>query len=148
MSGERNGTKCLLYRFDGDDDVVLVGQLETTIPFNGTPIDISSKSSADFVTLMNSELSTKGRSVSGSLIYNNDVEYQLMRANSLASSIDEYVIDYTGLVADQVRFYGVPSGLSDAAPMGDKVTTSISILSVGEEIQWNLNFAIKPISAK
>jgi len=134
MAGERNGTSCLLYRFDSADDVALVGQLELTSTFNGTPIDISSKSSNDFVALMDAELSTKGRSVAGSLIYNNEAEYRLMRTNAIAGNLDEYVLDYTGLVDDQIRFYGIPNGLSDALPMGDKVTTSITILSVGEEI--------------
>lgn len=134
MAGERNGTSCLLFRFDGAADVALVGQLEITVPFGGAAIDITSKSSADYVTLMDGELSTKGRSISGTMIYNSDAEYRLIRANALAGNIDEYMVDYTGLGGDEVRFYGIPNGLSDAVPMGDKITTSFTLMSVGEEI--------------
>jgi len=135
MAGETNGTSCLLYRFDGAFDMALVGQMELTSTFNGTPVDISSKSTDDFITLMNADLSTKGRTVTGTLVYSNDAEYKLIKASALAGVISEYMLDYgSELIADQVRFFGIPNAPSDALPMGDKVTTSISILSVGEDI--------------
>ena len=135
MSGEANGTHCLLYRFTGTEDAVIVGQLELTSTFNGTPIEITNKSHNDFVTLMDANQSTKGRTITANIVYSNDAEYKLLRANSLAGNIDEYMLDYgTGLVAEQIRFNGIPNAPSDTAPVGDKVTSSISILSVGEDI--------------
>ena len=84
---------------------------------------------------MDANLSTKGRTITANIVYSNDAEYKLLRANSLVGNIDEYMLDYgTGLVADQIRFNGIPNAPSDTAPVGDKVTGSISILSVGEDI--------------
>jgi len=135
MSNGTNGTSCLLYRFDGSDDAVIVGQMEITSTFNGAPIDISNKSYGDFVTLMDAQLSTKGRTMAATIIYSNDGEYKQLRADTLAGTIREYMLDYgTGLVADQIRFNGIPNAPSDTAPVGDKVTTSLSILSVGDDI--------------
>lgn len=135
MSNGTNGTSCLLYRFDGSDDAVIVGQMEITSTFNGAPIDISNKSYGDFVTLMDAQLSTKGRTMAATIIYSNDAEYKQLRADTLAGTIREYMLDYgTGLVADQIRFNGIPNAPSDTAPVGDKVTTSLSILSVGDDI--------------
>jgi hypothetical protein len=135
MAGETNGTHCLLYRYTGSADAVVVGQLEITSTFNGAPIDISNKSYGDFVTLMNGGLSTKGRTMAANIVYSNDAEYKLLRANSVAGNVGEYMLDYgTGLIADQIRFNGIPNAPSDTAPMGDKVTSSITILSVGDDI--------------
>jgi hypothetical protein len=135
MSDGANGTNCLLYRFDGSADAVIVGQMEITSAFNGAPIDISNKSYGDFVTLMDAQLSTKGRTMAATIIYSNDAEYKQLRADTLAGTIREYMLDYgTGLVADQIRFNGIPNAPSDSAPVGDKVTTSLSILSVGDDI--------------
>ena len=40
MAGEINGTKVLIKK----DGSTIVGQMEATVTFNGTPIDISNKS--------------------------------------------------------------------------------------------------------
>lgn len=130
MASELSGTNCLLYRFTGSDDAVLVGQIEISIPFVASNIEITSKSSADFIELMNGELSTKGRSISGAIIYSNDPEYRLLRTNTALGNIGEYMVDIGG---ERLRFFGIPGGISDTTPAGDKITTSFTILSVGEE---------------
>jgi hypothetical protein len=48
MTGEINSTQVIISNTGGD----IVGQMEATITFNGTPIDISNKSYEDWVTLM------------------------------------------------------------------------------------------------
>lgn len=127
-----NGTSALLLRDTGSSEVVIVGQMELTTSFTGAPIDVSTKSDGDWVKLANGELSTKGLSITGSLTYNSNAEYERMRENALDGDISDYILDYTGLEADKVRFKGIPNSLSDAAPTGDKVVTSITILSVGD----------------
>lgn len=142
MAGEQNGTSCLLYRtvevtegeVTSDVDNVLVGQLELTHTFGGAPIEISNKSLGDFVTYLDGELSTKGRNVSGSLVYSNDDEYRQLRSDAMAGAVVRYMLDFTGQTADQVRFLGIPTSPSDNLAMGDKVVTSITITSVGEDL--------------
>lgn len=137
MAGEQNGTQCLLYRFDAggsDADEVLVGQLELTRTFTGTPIDISSKSSNDWVTLLATELAGKGNSITGTIVYNNDAEYAQFRLDSQSGTIREYMLDFTGNPDDELRFDGIPHGLSDALPVGDKVSTSFTITSTGPDL--------------
>jgi hypothetical protein len=129
---EYNGTNALLYRKSGASTFALVGQLEITTTFNNVPIDISSKSTGDFVVVMNADSSTKGLTLAATLLYSDSSEYRLMRLNAQNGTINEYRIDYTTLEIDRVDFFGIPTGLSDAIPLGDKITTSITIMSTGE----------------
>ena len=129
MAGEINGTKVLIKK----DGSTIVGQMEATVTFNGTPIDISNKSQGDWVTLLDGELAGKQLQVSGTLIYNSDTVYRQVRADALAGTQDTYTIEYTSDATTDEAFSAtmVPNGLSDALPMGDKVTTSITLLSSG-----------------
>jgi hypothetical protein len=129
---EYNGTDALLYRKSGTSTFALVGQLEITTTFNNVPIDISSKSTGDFVVVMNADSSTKGLTLAATLLYSDSSEYRLMRLNAQNGTINEYRIDYTTLEIDRIDFFGIPTGLSDAMPLGDKITTSITIMSTGE----------------
>lgn len=129
MSGEINGTKVLIKK----DGTTIVGQMEATVTFNGTPIDISNKSQGDWVTLLDGELAGKQLQISGTLVYNNDTVYRQVRADALTGTQDTYTVEYTSDAATDEQFSAsfVPNGLSDALPMGDKVTTSITLLSSG-----------------
>jgi predicted secreted protein len=129
MAGEINGTKVLIKK----DGSTIVGQMEATVTFNGTPIDISNKSQGDWVTLLDGELAGKQLQISGTLIYNSDTVYRQVRADALAGTQDTYTIEYTSDATTDEAFSAtfVPNGLSDALPMGDKVTTSITLLSSG-----------------
>lgn len=133
MSGEINGTTCLLFRVDGGNQEI-VGQVELTHAITGAVIDISSKSNDDFVKLFNGELSTQGRNITGSIVYNSDSEYERMRASMQDALIESYMLDFTGLVGDQVNFEGIPTALNDSLSMGEKLTTAFSILSTGDAL--------------
>jgi len=129
MAGEINGTKVLIKK----DGATIVGQMEATIAFNGTPIDISNKSQGDWVTLLDGELAGKQLQISGTLIYNSDTVYRQVRADALSGTQATYTVEYTSDATTDEQFSAsfVPNGLSDALPMGDKVTTSITLLSSG-----------------
>jgi hypothetical protein len=129
MAGEINGTKVLIKK----DGSIIVGQMEATVTFNGTPIDISNKSQGDWVTLLDGELAGKQLQIAGTLIYNSDTVYRQVRADALAGTQAVYTVEYTSDATTDEQFSAtmVPNGLSDALPMGDKVTTSITLLSSG-----------------
>ena len=129
MAGEINGTKVLIKK----DGSIIVGQMEATVTFNGTPIDISNKSQGDWVTLLDGELAGKQLQIAGTLIYNSDTVYRQVRADALAGTQAVYTVEYTSDAVTDEQFSAtmVPNGLSDALPMGDKVTTSITLLSSG-----------------
>ena len=129
MAGEINGTKVLIKK----NGSTIVGQMEATVTFNGTPIDISNKSGGDWVTLLDGELAGKQLQISGTLVYNNDTVYRAVRADALTGTQDTYTVEYTSDAVTDEQFSAlfVPNGLSDALPMGDKVTTSITLLSSG-----------------
>jgi len=129
MSGEINGTPVVISNGSGE----IVGQMEMTLTYNGTPIDISNKSALDVVLLLDGELSAKQLQISGTLVYNDDTQYRKVRADSLSGTQDAYTITYISPATTDEVFSAdmVPNGLSDAIPFGDKVSTSITFLSSG-----------------
>ena len=129
MAGEINGTKVLITR--GSD--VIVGQMEATVTFNGTPIDISNKSTQDWVALLDGELAGKQLVVTGTIIYNDDTVYRAVRDDVFSGTQSTYTIEYTSSASTNEEFSAAftPNGLSDSIPMGDKVTTSITLSSSG-----------------
>ena len=129
MSGEINGTNIVLVNGTGE----IVGQMEGTLTFNGSPIDISNKSFLDNVTLLDGELAGKQLQFAGSIVYNDDTQYRKVRADSISGTQDTYTLTYTSSATTDEAFTAlmVPNGLNDALPHGDKVTTSITFLSSG-----------------
>lgn len=129
MSGEINGTNVVIQNGTGE----IVGQMEMTLTWNGTPIDISNKSYNDWVTLLDGELAGKQLNFSGTIVYNDDTQYRKVRADALTGTQDTYTITYTSPATTDESFSGtmVPNGLSDALPHGDKVSTTITFLSSG-----------------
>ena len=130
MANEINGTNTVIENGTG----AIVGQMETTLTYNGSPIDISNKSAGDYVSLLNGELSGKQVQFSGTLIYNDDTQFRKVRADSLVGTQDTYTITYVGSGATTDESFSatfVPNGLSDAIPYGDKVSTTITFLSSG-----------------
>ena len=126
MSGEINGTNVIISNGTG----AIVGQMEMTLTYNGTPIDISNKSAGDFIQLLDGELAGKQLQMSGTLVYNDDVQYRKVRADSLVGTQDTYTVTYTSDAATDEAFSAtmVPNGLSDALPHGDKASTTITFL--------------------
>jgi len=129
MAGEVNATNVIIENGTGE----IVGQMEMTMTYNGTPIDISNKSYNDFVTLLDGELAGRQLQLSGTIVYNDDVQYRKVRADSLIGTQDTYTITYTSDATTDEAFSAlmVPNGLSDALPHGDKVSTTITFLSSG-----------------
>ena len=129
MAGEISGTTVLVSKGAG----VIVGQMEATVTFNGTPIDVSNKSSGNNIVLLDNELAGKQMQIAGTIVYNNDTVYRAIRADALIGAQDTYTITYAGATTTQESFSAtmVPTGLSDALPHGDKVSTSITLLSSG-----------------
>ena len=130
MAGELNGTNTVIENGTGE----IVGQMETTLTYNGAPIDISNKSGGDYVQLLDGELAGKQVQFSGTIVYNDDTQFRKVRADSLVGTQDTYTITYTGSGATTDESFSatmVPNGLSDAIPYGDKVSTTITFLSSG-----------------
>jgi predicted secreted protein len=129
MSGEVNATNVILQNGTG----AIVGQMEMTLTYNGTPIDISNKSAGDFVQLLDGELAGKQLQMSGTLVYNDDTQYRKVRADSLVGTQDAYTVTYTSDATTDEAFSAsmVPNGLSDALPHGDKISTTLTFLSSG-----------------
>lgn len=129
MSGEINGTPVVISNGTGE----IVGQMEMTLTYNGTPIDISNKSAGDFVALLDGELAGKQLQMSGTIVYNDDTQYRKVRADSLVGTQDTYTVTYVSSATTDESFSAlmVPNGLSDALPHGDKVATTITFLSSG-----------------
>ena len=126
MAGEINGTTVIIANGAG----TIVGQGEFTLTQNGTPIDISNKSYGDDVTLLDAELSGKQVQYSGTIVYNNDAQYEKVRADAFTGTQDDYTITYASTGETYAAKF-VPNGLSDAVPYGDKVQTTINFLSSG-----------------
>ena len=130
MAGELNGTNTVIENGTGE----IVGQMETTLTYNGTPIDISNKSAGDYVQLLNGELSGKQVQFSGTIVYNDDTQFRKVRADSLVGTQDTYTITYTGSGTTTDESFSAtmaPNGLSDAIPYGDKISTTVTFLSSG-----------------
>lgn len=130
MGKELNGTNIVLENGTG----AIVGQMEGTLTYNGSPIDISNKSYADNVTLLDGELSGKQLQFAGTIVYNDDDEYRKVRADSLSGTQDTYTLVYTDsgtVTPESFSATMVPNALSDSIPHGDKVSTSITFLSSG-----------------
>lgn len=126
MAGELNATDVIIA--DGTGEIV--GQGEATLTYNGSPIDISNKSTGDYVQLLDGELATKQLQVAMTIVYNSDAQYRKVRADSLTGTQDTYTVTY-GATGEVFSATFVPTGLSDALPHGDKVTTSLTLMSSG-----------------
>ncbi len=126
MAGELNGTLVLIKKAGTD----LVGQGEMTMTVGGTPIDISNKSYGDYVTYLDDALSAKQIVLSGTITYNNNTAYEALRADAMTGSQDDYTIVYAA-TGEQITAKFVPTGMSDALPLGGAVTTTVSLNSSG-----------------
>tara|TARA_R110002050_G_C8737423_1_gene497761 strand:- start:14 stop:421 length:408 start_codon:yes stop_codon:yes gene_type:complete len=128
MAGEINGTNIMVQK--GNAPTEIFGQMEATLTMNGTPIDISNKSAGDFVTMLDGEVSSQQIVISGTMIYNVSDNYEAIKAEAFTGTQDDYSIAFTGGESYTGKF--VPSGISDAIPHGDKVSTSFTLSSSGE----------------
>ena len=139
MSGELNGVKALLLIGDGLGNYgEIIGQVELTDTFNGSPIDISNKSIGDFVTYMNNELSTNGLNISGGLIYNNAFAYRAFRGRQQSRLITDFKLSFNAEDTTSLYVTGIITEISDNLALGDKVITNFNIMSTGESFRSQL----------
>ena len=138
MSGELNGTRALLLLGDDGDYSNIVGQMELNSTFNGTPIDVSSKDDADFVALLDGELSGKGLAISGSLVYSNDASYVAVRDAERAKQITDFKLSFNTNDAVDLYLSGIVHSVADSAPLGDKFTSSFTVTSTGDVFRASL----------
>ena len=129
MAGEVNGTNLIIQNGAG----AIVGQMSFTHTFGGVPIDISNKSNSDNITYIDGELATKQHVFSGEIVYSSDAQYRAMGDDAFSGTLDTYTLTYVSDATTDESFTGsfMPTGLSDAIPHGDKVSTTISFNSSG-----------------
>ena len=128
MAGEINGTNILIQK--GSSPTEIFGQMEATIAFNGTPIDISNKSRGDFVAYLDSEAAGKQMVITGTMIYNVSDNYEAIILEAQNCTQDDYTVAFPGGESYTGKF--TPSGISVAVPHGDKVSTSFTLSSSDE----------------
>lgn len=127
-----NGTKCLLMFGINGNYSTIAGQVELSANIAGTPIDTSSKSSDDWRTFINSEIVTNGLDVSGSIIYSSASGYRSLKSAQDTHQIQEFKLSFNENDEVDLYFSGLVSGVSDAIPQGDRVTTSFTITTTDE----------------
>lgn len=131
MAGEINGTNTVITTASGE----IVGQGETTLNHAANLIDISNKSRGDKVSYLEGEAGSEQLTFSTTIIYNNDDQYRAVRAAALAKANMALTLTYvgSGAVTDE-SFSGdfIPTGMSDAIPQGDKVSTTVTFNSNGD----------------
>ena len=129
MAGEFNGTNAVVENGTGE----IVGQMEATLTYNGTPIDISNKSNGDFVTLLDGELAGKQLQWAGTIVWNTDLQAQKVLNDAITGTMDTYTLTYPSAGATDESFTALmmPNGRADTLPHGDKVSSSITLLSSG-----------------
>ena len=129
-----NGTNAILYMGDATFDVI-AGQVELSSALNATPIDISSKGDDDFVRIMEGELAAKGKSITVNIIYSNNAVFRDMREKMINGTQTGFKIDFSAGAGDSEIFTGMITSMADTLPLGDKVTSSITILSLGQVLE-------------
>ena len=134
MAGELNGTNAILYMNYATFDVI-AGQVELTSALNATPIDISAKGDNDFVRIMDGELAAKGKNITLNIIYSNDATFRDMREKMINGTNTGFKIDFSAGAGDAEIFTGMITNMADTLPLGDKVTSSITILSLGPVLE-------------
>lgn len=120
-----NGSKCIIWK----DDNVLIGQLEASISFQGSLVQLNNASNSPYISYLNNELVGRQLVVSGPIIYNNQAAYQEMRQDAMTGRKSNYRAEY----ADGEEFSAAftPSNLADSFPRGNAAQSSFTLLSSG-----------------
>ena len=129
MAGEINATNIVIENGTG----TIVGQMEATLTYNGTPIAISNKSNGDNVTLLDGELAGKQLQWSGTLVYNTDLQAQKVLNDAITGTMDTYTVTYpsAGTTDESFTALMMPNGRADSHPHGDKLSSAMTFLSSG-----------------
>ena len=129
--GKVKGSDYYIMTGDTGSETQLIGQLEGTMTLGGEPIDVTNKSSQDYVELFDGVTTSKQVVFSGSLHYNNDAAFETVRAAAFSGAHINAVVKCGGSGETLTAEFAV-SGLSDTAPVdGTAVTTSLTFSSSG-----------------
>ena len=134
MSLEVNGTKAVLQVQTGGSYSSIVGQLEFNVTYEGAPIDISNKSYNDFIVLMDSELSGKQTTLTGSIVFNNSSYYNGLYDDFILGTERNFRLTWLDGTYINTELQGRVTALSNSLPMGDKVVANITITSEGRNV--------------
>ena len=133
LPGALNGTTCLVYKGVAGTEA-LMGQMEFSVTYGGTPIDVSNKSAGDWICFLDGEGAGKQVVISGSLIYNSDASYEAVKAEAFSFTTDDYSFKFTPS-DEALSGIFMPNAMSDSVPQGDKVSTSITFSSSEEVVR-------------
>jgi len=129
MSGEINATNLVFQDASGE----IMGQTEATVNFGGTPIDITTKSAGGWRVLMEGELAGQMVSVPCTFIYNSHASFRAARTAARNGTFITGTWNYVSDATTDESFTGsfMPVGMADAAPLDDKLSTSLTFESSG-----------------
>ena len=132
-SGVISGVSVVIQK--GTVPATIIGQGEGTITFVQTPVLTTNKSTGNFIEYADGLTTSKGVTFAGSLIYNDDVDLEAIRAGAWDGTQDDYTILY-GATGEKLEGKFVPNGLSDTAPMdGNVVSSSVTFSSSGAVVR-------------
>ena len=132
-SGVISGVSVVIQK--GSSPATIIGQGEGTITFVQTPVLTTNKSTGNFIEYADGLTTSKGVTFAGSLIYNDDVDLEAVRAGAWDGTQDDYTILY-GATGEKLEGKFVPNGLSDTAPMdGNVVSSSVTFSSSGAVVR-------------
>lgn len=121
-----NGSGVLLSK--GDD--VIVGQMDMTINYMGSPIDLTNNALGEWRVLLDGVLSSKELVIDASITFSSDAIYQQVLTDSLSGTADYYKITYPN--GKFFTAYLTPTGLTYQASKDTAVTTSLKFISSQE----------------
>jgi predicted secreted protein len=129
MAGEIFATDVVL----ADATGTIVGQMEGTITYNGTPVEITNKADGGFASTMSGVLANKSVTFSGTCVYNSDAQFRALKAAADNHTHGTYTIDYPSNATTDESITGTwgVSGWSDSAPVNDKLTCSFTLTTSG-----------------
>ena len=128
--GALQGLACIISKGTGSA-VQVVGQAEFTMTMGGAVVDITNKSSGGFVELLDNATTSQQIVFAGTIVYNDDADFELIRLAAFTGVQDDYEIDF-GTSAEKYVGKFTPNALSDALPTdGNAVMTSITFSSSG-----------------
>lgn len=130
MAGSLNGSLVFLLLKVLGQWRIIGGQVSHTDTINNNPIDITNKSSQDYRELLEGE-GLQSRDISLEIYYSSDATYQLLRGLAKSRESADFRILRSGTgVNDDIK--AVVSSFSEVAPMGDRLSNTITLTSTEE----------------
>ena len=127
--GALNGTQVVLQLDVAGTWETVGGQMTHTASFQTALIEITNKTSAQWRELLDGQ-GIQSMDLSLEITYTSEATYQSMRGYALDKSFRSYRIAY-GASTEYYEFEGQIQSIGDAAPDGDRLTSSLSLQSTG-----------------